>query len=1008
MDGWPGWVDSVCVNGRVVSPVFIGRGGELGRLGAALERAAAGEPAVVVVAGEAGVGKSRLVAELLAARAPADARVLAGECSGFAPGSLPYEPVVRLLRALVRSGGGVADLPGVAQPALRLLLPELGLAGEVTAGGRDLPEQAQVFSQLEAVFDAAAAAAPLVLVIEDLHWADRSSLEFLAYLCHGLHHQRMAIVCTYRDDEVPAAPVLGAWLADRRHDPRLTEVPLARFTVAELGGQVAAILGQAADPELVAALHARSLGNAYYTEMLLAAAEGGQAGGGPAVTAVPAALRETLLARSARVAAQTRDMLAVIAVAGRPVDHDAAATACARLGIGEDALLAGLREAVDHHLLIPVTDPPGYAFRHALLAEATYGQLLPGERRRLHSLWAEVLEERLPEGGQPGSGTAAEIAAHHHQAGHRSTAFGWDLRAATAAEQVGGFAEAAGCYRRMLTAWDQVRDPEQHAATDQADILTRLALAEELAGDVGSVHLHLEKALALVNQASDPMRAAMLLDRLSWSLYIIGRPAAALTAAAAAVELVPESPPSLPRVAVLVGLGRLQMLVGHGTRAGHTAETASAAAERISDPFATALAAELQARVAWLTGRPEALRLGRQALRLVRRTGEHFPILISLEGQGEALEGAGDYEGVLQVCYGGYERTRLYGGANYGSWMMCRAAITLLVLGRTDEAKRALDTALRVRPSGILDMYTQLCSAHLAMLRGDFDAGRQAIERCRSGAPEPRPFGRLYCAAAAELELWAGEPDRGFSLAVEGLLSVAGTDLWRHTGLLPWLAVRAAADRTELARASQDHAAEARALADAEELPRIWPTAWPMATLTKRDMAMRALLDAEYSRLAGCSDPGLWARAARYWRACSRPHQAAYAAWRQAEALLAQHGTRATAASCLRDSHALAARIGAQPLQREIETLAGYARISLETPAPPPQPAPIAPPLQALTSRERDVLDALAAGLTNRQIADRLYISPRTAAVHVSHVLHKLGVPDRVQAAHLARKLHAP
>jgi DNA-binding NarL/FixJ family response regulator len=138
------------------------------------------------------------------------------------------------------------------------------------------------------------------------------------------------------------------------------------------------------------------------------------------------------------------------------------------------------------------------------------------------------------------------------------------------------------------------------------------------------------------------------------------------------------------------------------------------------------------------------------------------------------------------------------------------------------------------------------------------------------------------------------------------------------------------------------------------------------------------------------------------------PHQAAYAAWRQTEALLAQHGTRAAAASCLRDSHALAARIGAQPLQHEIEMLAGYARISLETPAPPKRPAPIAPPLQALTSRERDVLDGLAAGLTNRQIADRLFISPRTAAVHVSHVLHKLGVPDRIQAAHLARKLQTP
>jgi DNA-binding NarL/FixJ family response regulator len=170
---------------------------------------------------------------------------------------------------------------------------------------------------------------------------------------------------------------------------------------------------------------------------------------------------------------------------------------------------------------------------------------------------------------------------------------------------------------------------------------------------------------------------------------------------------------------------------------------------------------------------------------------------------------------------------------------------------------------------------------------------------------------------------------------------------------------------------------------------------------------IQALIDAEQSRLAGQPDPGRWDRTARAARACHRPHQAAYAAWRQAEALLAQRGDRATAANCLRDSNALAARIEAMPLQRDIEALARYARIGLDSPAQHEEHASVAPPLQSLTGRERDVLDGLAAGLTNRQIAERLYISPRTAAVHVSHILQKLGVPDRIQAAHLARKLRA-
>jgi DNA-binding CsgD family transcriptional regulator len=944
----------------------------------------------------------------MATRAPPDARVVVGNCSGFAPGSLPYAPIMSALRNLVRSGTGDADLPESAHQALRLLLPELApMGGAPTGSGGPLLEQVQLFSQLETVFDAASAAAPLIVVVEDLHWADRSSLEFLAYLCHGLHRQRMAIVCTHRDDAVPASPALGAWLADRRHDPRLTEVSLARFTMTELSSQVAAILGKTADPELVAALHARSQGNAYYTEMLVAAEDIQRADGGAAAAPVPLPLREALLARSAEVAAESRAILETIAVAGRPVDHAEAAAACARLGMGQERVMTGLREAVNHHLLVSLTDLPGYAFRHALLAEATYDQLLAGERQRLHGVWAQVLEERVSQGGQTDSSTAAEIASHHHKAGNRRAALGWELHAATAAEQVGGFAEAAGCYRRILASWDDVRDAEQEAAADRAEILTRVALAEELAGDVGAVRMHIQAAIKLVDRASDPVRAAMLQDRLSWSLYIAGRQSAALEAAAAAVELMPATPPSLGRVAVLTGLGRVQMLAGRGGRAAAAAAEAADVAAELGEPIAAALVAELQARVAWLTGQPDSVALARQALLLGQQSGVQDITMIAFDGLAEALDAAGNDNGVFQVCYGGYERTRLHGGANYGAWLLCRACFNLIACGRTSQAADALHRALRVRPSGILDVYGQLCVALLATLRGDFDTGRQAIDRCRRGAPELRPpFAPRYCAAAAELELWAGDAERAFAVAGEGLASVARTDFRRHAGTLAWLALRAAADRAELARARLDTAAINGAFADADRLRQTWATApWFTAEPVNRVRAFRSLLNAEQSRLAGHSDPDLWAYAAHYSRACSRPHQVAYAAWRQAEALLAQHGVRTAAARCMRAGYAMAARIGAQPLQGEIETLAGYARIDLHAPTQHEDSPQVAPPLQSLTSRERDVLEALAAGLTNRQIAERLYISPRTAAVHVSHVLHKLGVPDRIQAAHLAHRL---
>ena len=553
--------------GRVVSPVFVGRAAALDRVAGVLRQAALGEPAVVLVAGEAGVGKSRFAAELVAGRAPPCARVLAGECSGFAPGSLAYGPIVGALRRLLASGEQEADVLGEAGEAVGLLLPELTAAGQVAGkSGSAALDQSRVFAQLEAVLDkvSAAAALLLLLVIEDLHWADRSSLEFLAYLCYGLGWQRLAVVCTYRDDEVPAVPELGAWLADLRRGTRLTEVSLPRFTVAELGEQVAAILGEVADPGLVAGLHERSGGNPYYTELLLSAAgPPGVPGGADAPpAALPTVLREVLLARSAGIAAGTREVLAVIAAAGHPVAHGALAAAWGRLGIEGEPLLAGLREAADRHLLVPVTDLGGYAFRHALLAEAVYDQMLPGERERLHAAWASVLEERVTGGGTAGPDAAAEIAAHHHRAGHPGAAFGWDLRAAEAAEQVGGVAEAAGCYRLMLAAWDEVRDAGQQAGFDRIDLLTRLARAEELAGDASLVRAHLQDAIALADPAADPLRAALLQVRLCMSLSLTGRPAEALSPAAAAVALVPESPPSLARVAVLARPGRSPASVG--------------------------------------------------------------------------------------------------------------------------------------------------------------------------------------------------------------------------------------------------------------------------------------------------------------------------------------------------------------------------------------------------------------------------------------------------------------
>jgi DNA-binding CsgD family transcriptional regulator len=224
--------------------------------------------------------------------------------------------------------------------------------------------------------------------------------------------------------------------------------------------------------------------------------------------------------------------------------------------------------------------------------------------------------------------------------------------------------------------------------------------------------------------------------------------------------------------------------------------------------------------------------------------------------------------------------------------------------------------------------------------------------------------------------------------------------------LLAWLVLRAAADRAELATAQQDIAARNQARLDGDRIGQtVAGPAWLASEPTSRAQAFRALIKAEQLRLAGQPDPECWALSSRYSRSCHRPHLAAYAAWRQAEALLAQRAPRQATADSLRRAHSTANRIGATPLRHELQTLARYARIELHRPVSDGPANNVPAGLQTLTSREREILDQLAAGLTNKQIAERLYISPRTAAVHVSNILHKLGVPDRVQAAHLARKI---
>jgi len=531
-------------------PTFVGRAAESARLAAARDRAAAGTPTVVVVGGEAGVGKSRLVGELVAGSRAAGATVLAGGCVELGGEGLPFAPVVAALRMLARGLGGAelaTALPGPARSELARLLPELGPppgrgeAGERTplgapAGGGPQPPwpdpgsaQRRLFELLLGLLERLATRRPTVLVVEDLHWADRSTRDLLAYLVRNLRRGRLLLLLTYRSDELHRRHPLRPLLAELDRDRRVERLELGRFDLGEVAAQLTGILGVAPATRLVERVHACSDGNAFFVEELAAA---GSAGGASAALArgAPAfgGLRDTVLARIEPLPESTRMLLRVVAAAGGRVERELLAEVA---GLPAPELLAGLRAAVAERVLLVDAHDGTYGFRHALVKEAVDSGLLPGERPRLHGRLAGALSARgaglrQAHAGHPGAdpALAAELAWHWYAAHDLARALPAAVEAGLAAERSYAFAEAQHHFERALELWE--RAPAAPTGLDRVELLGRAAEAAANAGGTERAISLIRGAMAEVDPAGDPLRAGLLTRRLAQYLRIAGRPGA--------------------------------------------------------------------------------------------------------------------------------------------------------------------------------------------------------------------------------------------------------------------------------------------------------------------------------------------------------------------------------------------------------------------------------------------------------------------------------------------------
>ena len=413
---------------RVSSPVLVGRDAEAARLRAALERAAAGRPAIVVVAGEAGVGKTRLVADLVGRAGELGAVALTGGCLDVGEGVLAYAPLVEALRplAVALGPGELERVLGGARVELARLVPELG--PQATGRPVEAPlAPTRLFELLLGVLHRLAEGGPVLLVVEDLHWADQSTRDLLGFLVRNLRGG-VVLVLTYRSDELHRRHPLRPFLTELDRSGRAERLALERLGRRELAELLAGILDEPAPPALVGEILARSEGNPFFAEELLAAHLDG--------TRLPLVLRDLVLARVEALSEPTQRVLEVAAVAGTRVDHELLAAV-----VGQDAeqLVWLLREAVTRHILGVDEAGGAYVFRHALVQEAIYDDLLPVQRGPLHAAYARALERRIQQRGDA-SGTATAVEwgqlAYHWYAAH-------DLgQALLASVQAGQAAEA--------------------------------------------------------------------------------------------------------------------------------------------------------------------------------------------------------------------------------------------------------------------------------------------------------------------------------------------------------------------------------------------------------------------------------------------------------------------------------------------------------------------------------------------------------------------------------------
>jgi DNA-binding CsgD family transcriptional regulator/tetratricopeptide (TPR) repeat protein len=1040
-------LDSVTTG--VVSLTVVGRGDQLAALDGALAQARDGVPSAVFVGGEAGIGKTRLVSEFAERARRAGARVLAGGCLELGADGLPFAAFTSVLRQLVRDLGadGVARLlPSGGTRELARLLPEFGASQGPDDG--EGAARARLFEQMLILLEQLAEQGPLALVIEDLHWADQSTRDLLVFL---IRNQRslpggLLIVVTYRSDELHRTHPLRPMLAELGRVEWVTRIELDRLTRRDTDDLIADITGRQPGEDMLEAVYRRAEGNPLFVEALI---QDGELG-----SSLPDSLRDLLVASVRRLPEPTQEVVRIASAGGERIGH---ALLAAVIGRDDAELASALRPAVYANVLL--TDAEGYRFRHNLIREAVHDELLPGERSGWHSRFAEAINAD-PALVPPGR--AAVEQAYHWYAAHDTT---WALisawQAAAESSRALAYAEQLAMLSRVLELWSQVPDAEQRIGASHLAVLEAAVQAAESAGEFDRAVALANGALKEVDIDSEPVRAALLIEARGRLKSLMGRLDYS-DDLREAVRLVPADPPSAARARVLAVLAD-ESNHRYGGRdpaeAKAYAEEALAVARQAGDAATEADALVTLACNAPLVENLEQIQdLLAQARAAANRAHAYRPLLGAAITESDLLEGLGQHEQAAAVAREGIASARSFGLARTsGATLAINLAEPLVSLGRWDEAIEVIERALDLFPPRLRMTSLWRLSADVALARGDLAAAadfavsiREAMEGTRFKDERHLPLARL------DIELRLAGPGRPAEAltAAQDALDQYNLQTSPRYG---WPLLVAAARACVAARGARDEqvAAMAAALRDrlrteAGKLEVSGPAqrAHQLTFAAEMLRAERAVAgsagaagSAEAVAAAGTgpgaapgadAGPGdlraAWDAAAQAWAAVSEPYPQASALLQAAEAALSG-GDHDGGATRLRQAAGLARNLGARPLAAHIDLLARRARVDLSAggtdggdaagtsrvPGTIPGTGGAAagrggggiaePDRFGLTAREFEVLRLVADGRSNPEIASELFISAKTASVHVSNILGKLGVTSRGEAAATAHRL---